>query len=232
MSENNDTANASDGKHRFFQPSANGIVRFCLTGFVLLLVGAVWALTKIFSSPYYTRQNIIEPQPVMFSHKHHVADDGIDCRYCHATVEKLAYAGMPATETCMNCHSVIWTNSEMLAPVRASFKNNEPLRWTRVHNLPEFVYFNHSIHVAKGVGCATCHGRVDQMSMTYQAAPLTMEWCLACHREPEKFVRPRDQVFNMEWQSPSNQNEQGRELVSKYRIKDSFALTNCWTCHR
>lgn len=228
-----DMASANtEEKHRFFQPAANVLVRLFIVGFIALVVFTCWVLYKIFESPYFTREGIIEPQPVMFSHKHHVADDGIDCRYCHTTVEKSDYAGMPATETCMNCHSQIWTGSEMLEPVRAGFRTNKPLHWTRVYNLPEFVYFNHSIHVAKGVGCATCHGRVDQMSMTFQEAPLTMEWCLSCHRAPEKFVRPREEVFNMAWQPPADQIEQGKQLVAKYKIKDSFALTNCWTCHR
>ncbi|MGI9035577.1 MAG: cytochrome c3 family protein [Pyrinomonadaceae bacterium] len=189
-------------------------------------------LTEIFKSPFITRAGVVQPQPVPFSHKHHVADDGIDCRYCHTTVEKSAYAGMPPTETCMNCHSQLWTTSGVLEPVRASFRTGEPIHWTRVNNLQRFVYFNHSIHVAKGVGCATCHGRVDEMALTYQAAPLTMEWCLACHREPQNFIRPREEIFNMEWQTPANQAESGAKLVEKYHVKDAQSLTNCSTCHR
>jgi len=171
-------------------------------------------------------------QPVQFSHKHHVGDDGIDCRYCHTTVEVAASAGLPPTKTCMNCHSQLFSTSPYLEPVRASWKNNQPLRWTRVHDLPDFVYFDHSIHVKKGVGCSTCHGRVDLMPAIWQVNSLQMEWCIACHREPEKFVRPRDQVFNMEWVPPSNQPEEGRKLVAEYRIQDPKVLTSCSTCHR
>lgn len=217
--------------HRYFSPAANAVARLVVIGTVLTVMLASIATFEIFKSPYVTRAGIVEPQPVPFSHKHHVSDDGIDCRYCHRSVEKSAFAGMPSTETCMNCHSQIWTTSEMLEPVRASFRTGQPLHWTRVHNLQQFVYFDHSIHVAKGVGCATCHGRVDQMSLTYQYAPLTMEWCISCHRAPQDYVRPRDKVFDMQWSS-DNQTEEGRELVRKYQIKDPQALTNCSTCHR
>ncbi|MEO8072643.1 MAG: cytochrome c3 family protein [Acidobacteriota bacterium] len=141
-------------EHRFFKPSANEITRLFIFIFLVVLVGGVWAATKIFQSPYITRQNIVQQQPIPFSHKHHVGEEGIDCRYCHTSVEKSAYAGMPPTQTCINCHSQIYTTSPMLEPVRASFKSGEPIHWTRVHNLQNFVYFNHSIHVAKGVGCA------------------------------------------------------------------------------
>ena len=139
-------------------------------------------------------------QPVPFSHKHHVSDDGIDCRYCHTSVEKSSFAGLPPTETCMTCHSQIWTDSPMLAPVRASFATNTPLKWNRVHDLPGYVYFNHSIHVAKGIGCSTCHGRVDQMPLTRKTETLYMKWCLDCHRNPQKYIRPRDKIYDMAWQ--------------------------------
>lgn len=220
------------GKFRYFQPSANEITRLLLVLFVIIVGGGSFALTKIFSSSYITRQNIVQPQPVPFSHKHHVGEEGIDCRYCHTTVEKSAYAGIPPTQTCINCHSQLYTTSPMLEPVRASFKADEPIHWTRVNNLQNFVYFNHSIHVAKGVGCASCHGRVDEMDLTAQAAPLTMEWCLSCHREPQMQIRPREEVFNMEYEPPENQAQMGAELVKKYHIKDAQTLTNCSTCHR
>jgi hypothetical protein len=219
-------------EHRYFKPAANSVARLIVVGSVAAVLVVGLAAFEIFKSPYVTRAGIVQPQPVPFSHKHHVSDDGIDCRYCHTTVEKSAFAGMPSTETCMNCHSQIWTTSEMLEPVRASFRTGEPLHWTRVHNLQQFVYFDHSIHVAKGVGCATCHGRVDQMSLTYQDAPLTMEWCISCHREPQNYIRPRDEVFNMGWSRPANQAEMGAELARQYEIKDSRTLTNCSTCHR
>ena len=219
-------------QHKFFSPAANEITRLILVILFLLVGGGSFALTKIFSSPYITRQGIVQQQPVPFSHKHHVGEEGIDCRYCHTTVEKSAFAGMPPTQTCINCHSQIYTTSEMLEPVRASYKSGEPIHWTRVNNLQDFVYFNHSIHIAKGVGCATCHGRVDQMDLTYQAVPLTMEWCLRCHREPQMQVRPREEVFNMDYQTPENQAQIGAELVQKYHVKDAQTLTNCSTCHR
>ena len=222
----------ADGKHRYFQPSANEVTRLLLVLFLIIVVGGSFALTKIFSSPYITRQNLTPPQPVPFSHKHHVGEEGIDCRYCHTTVEKSAYAGIPPTQTCINCHSQLYTTSPMLEPVRASFIADQPIHWTRVNNLQGYVYFNHSVHVAKGVGCASCHGRVDEMDLTYQAAPLTMEWCLSCHREPQNFVRPREEVFNMEYQPPANQEQLGAELVKKYDIKDARILTSCSTCHR
>lgn len=219
-------------KHRFFSPAANEITRLCLVVLFLFIVGGSWALTKIFSSSYITRQHIVQQQPIPFSHKHHVGEEGIDCRYCHTSVEKSAYAGMPPTQTCINCHSQIYTTEPMLEPVRESFKTGEPIHWTRVNNLQEFVYFNHSIHVAKGVGCASCHGQIDQMDLTAQAAPLSMEWCLSCHREPEKYVRPSGEVFDMEYKEPENQTELGMKLVAEYHIKNAQSLTNCSTCHR
>jgi hypothetical protein len=176
-----------------------------------------------------TDVRVIREQPVPFSHKHHVSGLGIDCRYCHTSVETSSFAGIPPTTTCMSCHSQIWAGSPMLEPVRASLRTNEPLRWTRVHDLPDFVYFDHSIHVAKGVGCSTCHGRVDQMPITWRENTLLMEWCLNCHREPERYVRPRSAIFQMDWVPPPNQLEAGRALLQAYHIRK---LTDCYTCHR
>jgi hypothetical protein len=217
--------------HRTFHRSANTIARLSIFGSVFILAGLAWVVITIGRSSYVTEAGIARHQPVPFSHKHHVTDDGIDCRYCHTTVETSAFAGMPPTSTCMNCHSQIWSDSPMLEPVRASYRTGEPLHWTRIHNLPEFVYFDHSIHVNKGVGCATCHGRVDEMALTYQVASLQMEWCLACHENPAHYVRPRAEVFNMAWQT-DKQDELGRDLVKAYKIKDTRSLTNCSTCHR
>ena len=183
-------------------------------------------------SGYNTRQNDYVEQPVQFSHAHHVGGMGIDCRYCHTSVEESAFANIPPTKTCMNCHSQIWTGAPILEPVRASFRENKPLQWTRVHDLPDFVYFNHSIHVKQGVGCATCHGPVDKMPLVYQQAPLTMSWCLDCHRNPGKYIRPRDQVFNMAWERPSNDPEFGARLVREHKIASVAQLTSCSTCHR
>ena len=158
-----------------------------------------------------------------------MGDVGIDCRYCHTSVEVSPFAGIPPVRTCMNCHSQLFTDSPMLGPVREAFRTGEPLRWTRVNDLPDFVYFNHSIHISKGIGCSTCHGRVDRMPLTWQQSPLHMEWCLNCHRHPERYVRPKEQVFSMEWQPPDDQIEMGRKLVKEYGI---YSPTDCVVCHR
>jgi len=171
-------------------------------------------------------------QPVPFSHKHHVGDDGIDCRYCHASVEKSAFAGLPSTQTCMTCHSQIFTDAPVLAPVRQSLATNTPLKWNRVHDLPGFVYFNHSIHIAKGIGCSTCHGRIDQMPLTWRVNTLYMKWCLDCHRQPQKYVRPRDKIYDITWQSAQERPHDGAALVAQYHIDTSGRLTNCSLCHR
>lgn len=214
---------------QIFRPSANSISRISIAAIGLLAAGAGYALMGINRAPYVSRAKIPFEQPVPFSHKHHVSGIGIDCRYCHTTVERTAFAGMPATETCMSCHSMIWTNAPILEPVRQSWATGKSLEWTRVHDLPGFVYFNHSIHVNKGVGCSECHGRVDQMPLMYQENTLYMEWCLDCHRNPEARVRPRDQVFNMKYVHPDNQEELGAKLVADYKIQK---LTDCYTCHR
>src|SRR5881392_140612 len=184
---------------QLFPKSANVHARVVIAGIVVLACGAGWATSTIYWSPYTTEVDVPLQQPIPFSHKHHVTDDGIDCRYCHTSVETSHYAGLPATEICMSCHSQIWSNAAMLEPVRASWRTGESLQWTRVHDLPEFVYFNHSIHINKGIGCASCHGRVDKMPLTWQANTLYMKWCLDCHKEPENFIRPRREVFNMAW---------------------------------
>jgi hypothetical protein len=200
-----------------------------IVGFVAALGGVVAMLNV---SGYNTNQGMYVEQPIQFSHKHHVGGEGIDCRYCHTSVEESAFANIPPTKTCMNCHSQIWINAPILEPVRASFRDNKPLQWTRVHDLPDFVYFNHSIHVKKGVGCATCHGRVDEMPLMYQYATLQMSWCIDCHRNPAKYVRPRDQVYNMAWERPSNDPGLGARLVQEYKIASVEQLTSCSTCHR
>jgi hypothetical protein len=216
---------------QIFHPSTNTISKLTIFGAVFLIGGLLWLLAELNRSDYVTQANVVRPQPVPFSHKHHVSGLGIDCRYCHTAVEQSAFAGIPSTSTCMNCHSQIWTNSPMLEPVRESYRTGQPLRWTRVHNLAEFAYFNHSIHVNKGVGCATCHGPVDQMPLIAQQESLLMEWCLDCHRNPERYLRPREEVFNMSWAAPANQAELGLELVRKYNVRTE-QLTDCSVCHR
>jgi hypothetical protein len=214
---------------QIFHRSTNTISRITILGAVFILAVVSWLLTVVFRSDYLTEARVVREQPVPFSHKHHVAGLGIDCRYCHTSVENSSFAGIPPTETCMSCHSQIWADSPMLEPVRASFRTGQPLRWTRVHDLPDFVYFNHSIHIHKGIGCSTCHGRVDQMPLMLAEHNLLMEWCLQCHRAPERFVRPREAVFRMEWTPPANQLTVGAELVKEYGIRK---LTDCYTCHR
>jgi hypothetical protein len=180
-------------------------------------------------SPWVTDVHVAREQPIQFSHERHVAGNGIDCRYCHTSVEDSSFAGIPPTKTCMNCHSQIFANSPFLEPVRDSFRTGRSIEWTRVHDLPDFVYFNHSIHVNKGVGCTTCHGQVDRMPLMWQEKSLQMEWCLDCHRNPERYVRPRAAVFRVDYEAPANQLELGRQLVAEYQIQK---LTSCSTCHR
>jgi hypothetical protein len=215
-----------------FPRSTNTIAKVSLIGSLLLAAFLVWVCLVYTRSSYGTDAGVVRVQPVPFSHEHHVGVLGIDCRYCHTTVEYSSYAGMPPTKTCMNCHSQIWVGSDVLEPVRESYKTGKSLEWQRVYNLPGFVYFDHSIHVQKGVGCASCHGRIDEMPFTYQVPTLLMEWCLDCHRHPERHVRPREEVFNMKWQPPANQLELGRDLVEKYKIRDPKHLTSCSVCHR
>ena len=197
---------------------------------LLVFGGALGAgIAALNWSGYNTNQSVFVEQPVQFSHAHHVGGMGIDCRYCHTSVEESAFANIPPTKTCMNCHSQIWINAPILEPVRASFRDGKPLQWTRVHDLPDFVYFNHSIHVKQGVGCATCHGPVDKMPLMRQQSSLQMEWCLDCHRNPAQYVRPRAEVFTMGYAPAVAQAELGPQLVAEYKIQ---SLTNCSVCHR
>jgi hypothetical protein len=214
---------------QIFHRSTNTISRVSVFGGIGIIAVLVATLAAINRSSYVTEVGVARSQPVQFSHKHHVSDDGIDCRYCHTSVEESSFAGIPSTKICMNCHTQIWAESPILEPVRESFRTGKSLEWTRVHNLPGFVYFDHSIHVHKGVGCTTCHGRVDQMPLMWRENTLYMEWCLECHRNPEQFVRPREQVFNMDWQPPSDQIVLGQKLVQQYKIE---SLTSCSVCHR
>jgi len=168
-------------------------------------------------------------QLIPFSHKHHVKDDGIDCRYCHTGVETSHFAGLPPTETCMTCHSQIWNNATLTQPIRDSWTSGKSIEWTRVHDLPDFVFFNHSIHINKGIGCSTCHAQVDEMPLMYKVNTLYMNWCVNCHRDPAKFIRPLSEVFNIDYKYPPNQAELGPQLVKEYHVQ---SLTDCVTCHR
>ena len=214
---------------QIFHRSANTLSKLSLAGLLIVVGSLIFTAILVARSNYVTRAHEYVEQPVQFSHRHHVKDDGIDCRYCHTSVETSPFAGIPPTKTCMNCHSQIWNQAPILEPIRASFREDKPVRWVRVHDLPDFVYFNHSVHIKKGVGCETCHGRIDKMAGIYQANSLQMEWCLTCHRAPERFVRPREAVFQMGYQPEGDQLEIGRRLVKEYRIE---SLTSCSTCHR
>jgi hypothetical protein len=217
---------------QIFPRSTNTFSRITIFGAVLILAFVAWVAVQIDRSAYVTRASVAREQPVPFSHAHHVGGLGIDCRYCHTTVESSSFANIPPTKTCMNCHSQIWSASPTLEPVRASFRTGASIRWTRVYDLPDFVYFNHSIHIAKGIGCESCHGRVDRMPLTWQAVSLRMEWCLDCHRQPEKYVRPRELVTTMGYRPAGDGEETGRRLVKEYKIQDARTLTSCDTCHR
>jgi len=192
------------------------------------VVTALWLWARVQRSPYTTDVRIAKEQPVPFSHRHHVGELGIDCRYCHTSVETSAFAGIPPTETCMNCHKLIWKDSPMLEPVRQSYQTGKPLEWVRVHDLPDFAYFNHSAHIVKGVGCRSCHGRVDEMPLTWQHADLTMGWCLECHRDPTPHLRPLAQITNMNWEPPADLHHQ-RALAEERDVK---TLQSCSYCHR
>jgi hypothetical protein len=188
---------------QIFERSSNALARMSLVLFGLIIIAVGVSLDELQRSPWVTRQGQRPDQPIPFSHKHHVQGLGLQCQYCHTTVEKSSYAGIPPTKTCINCHSQIWTNAKLLEPVRQSWATNQSIQWTRVHDLPDFVFFNHEIHVNKGLGCSSCHGRVDQMPLMYMQNTLQMEWCLDCHRNPAKNIRPTSQIYNMAWESPN-----------------------------
>ncbi len=215
-----------------FAKSANQIVWVTIIlGMVgAVAAGALWYLVD--RGPLTTRQGQYVHQDVPFSHDHHTEGLGIDCRYCHTTVEESSFAGVPPTATCMNCHKAIWANTDMLEPVRTSWQTGQHLRWTRVNDLPDYVYFDHSIHIASGVGCESCHGPINEMPLVIQEHSLQMRWCLDCHRNPEKFVRPKEQVFNLDWEPRDegmSQAELGEKLVAEYGLEPK---QNCSTCHR
>lgn len=213
-----------------FQPHSTTLFRVAIVIVAGFVASSGYAVLQYYYSPYWSGLGFHRRQPVLFSHRHHTAELHIDCRYCHATVETSAFAGMPSTNTCLTCHSQIFTDTPMLRPVVASAVRGEPLRWTRVNNLPDHVYFDHSIHIAKGVGCTTCHGEIGNMPLTAVGAPLMMRWCIDCHRNPAPHLRPRDEIFRPLWTPSKNQAERGGGLMAEYHVHTS-QLTNCSTCH-
>jgi formamidopyrimidine-DNA glycosylase len=214
---------------QLFRPSSNTIARVSIA-LAVLLVACTLAVAYILDrGGWSTSVRLAPEQPIPFSHKHHVKDDGLDCRYCHTSVENSPYAGLPSTETCMTCHSQIWSNASLTQPIRDSWASGKSIEWTRVHDLPDFVYFNHSIHINKGMGCSACHGQVNEMPLMYRVNALNMNWCINCHRHPETYIRPKSEVFNIDYVYPANQTELGRQLVQEYRVQ---SLTDCVTCHR
>jgi hypothetical protein len=214
---------------QIFPPSMNPFSRFTILGALGIVAAVLGILYLVYSSAYVTQVGVVREQPVQFSHEHHVSGLGIDCRYCHTSVEESSFAGIPPTETCMTCHSQIWADSPKLELVRASFRTGEPLKWTRVHDVPGYAYFNHAIHVKKGVGCSTCHGPVQKMPLTWREHSLHMKWCLDCHREPERYIRPRDEVFNMDWEAGQLTPAEADQLLLEYHV---HSPTNCSACHR
>jgi hypothetical protein len=217
---------------QIFSASADAWLRLFLVGGLALAGGGLVGVIGYARSDYYTGAKI-HPlvQPVPFSHKHHVSGLGLDCAYCHTGFTESARAGLPPTHTCMSCHSQVWTQAPMLAPVRQSLARNQSLTWHRVARLPDYVFFRHDVHVAKGVGCVTCHGHVEQMPLTYQAKPLTMQFCLSCHRDPAPHLRPREHVTDMNWNPHADQRKLGDELVRAYGIRLG-KITDCYVCHR
>jgi hypothetical protein len=214
---------------QIFHRSANTLAKVSIFGALFVIAGAIWLAMQLNRSSYVTGAEVVREQPIQFSHQHHAQTIGIDCRYCHTSAETSTFAGIPPTKTCMNCHSQIWSNSPFLEPVRASFRNDTSLRWIRVHDLPDFVYFNHSAHVKKGVGCETCHGRVDQMPLLLQQQSLQMEWCLESPRNPARYLRPRSEIYTMGYRPAEPQAVLGPRLVREYHVSPR---TSCSTCHR
>lgn len=217
---------------QIFHRSTNTFSRITIYGAVFIVAFLAWVFAELDRSAYATRAALAREQPVPFSHAHHVGGLGLDCRYCHTTVETSSFANIPPTKTCMNCHSQIWSTSPTLEPVRESFRTGNSIMWTRVNDLPDYVYFNHSIHVAKGIGCESCHGRVDRMPLTWQENSLQMTWCLDCHRDPAQHIRPRDAITVMGYQPAEAQETLGPKLMKEYEVKDARTLTSCNTCHR
>ena len=214
---------------QIFNRSANFAAKASIIGLVLVVGTLLGLLTTANRWSWVNNRQVVREQPVQLSHQHHVQTVGLDCRYCHTSAESSSFAGIPPSKTCMNCHSQIWSTSPYLEPVRSSFRDNRSLRWLRVHDLPDFAYFNHSAHVKKGVGCESCHGRVDKMPLMLQENSLQMEWCLECHRNPAKYLRPRSEIYTMGYQPAEPQAVIGARLMKEYHVNPR---TSCSTCHR
>lgn len=213
---------------QLFHPSANTISQVSVFGSLILFGGAFGVGALLVRSPYITDVGVVRSQPIPFSHQHHVGDVGIDCQYCHRDVSRNASAGMPTTEICLGCHSQIWADAPILEPLRVSRESRRPLSWVRVHDLPDFVYFNHAIHVSRGLECELCHGRMDHMPLTWRNATLHMEWCLDCHRHPDRHAQPANAVAGLGW-------ERGDREASLSLIELSQSIqgpTHCSACHR
>ena len=216
---------------QIFHPSTNTLSRVTIFGALGFVGALLWVMYAVNRSPYVTQEDVAREQPIPFSHAHHVGAVGIDCRYCHTSVEESSFAGIPPTKTCINCHSQLWADSPTLEPVRASYRENRPIEWTRVNDLADFVYFDHSIHLHKGVGCVTCHGPVDQMALTWKGQSLQMEWCLECHRNPEKHIRPADKITDMAY---VHDEAKALQLMKAEAAKNRPIKppTHCSACHR
>lgn len=221
-----------------FHPRANAFTKLILIGGAALFIIGATALVRLNWSPWSTEKDQYIEQPVPFSHEHHVSGLGIDCRYCHTSAQTASTAGMPATNTCMSCHSQMWTQSDMLKPVRKSYRTGRPIQWERVHDLPDYVYFSHQVHTNNGIGCESCHGRVDQMPLMRQQASLHMQWCLDCHRNPEKNLRPAAFIYAFGYEkrlkdegvTRTERLAMGSRLVKEYGIQKG-RLSNCSVCH-
>lgn len=216
---------------QIFSPVADTWLRLFLIGGLSLAGGSIVAAVGFAHSAYMTDTDIRPHQPVPFSHRHHAGELGIDCRYCHSNVEVGPQAGLPPTETCITCHSQIWTNASMLEPVQKSLANNTPIPWTRVAKLPDYVFFRHDIHIAKGVGCENCHGRIDRMALTYRAKAFTMKFCIDCHRDPAPHLGPPDHITDMAWTPPADARRAGDAIAAHEGIRFG-ELTHCYVCHR
>lgn len=217
---------------QIFSRTADTRFRAVIVAIFAIAIGSLLVAGTYARSQYHTEVARTPHQPVPFSHEHHAGELGIDCRYCHTSVETSADAGFPPTHTCMTCHSQIWTNAKMLEPVRESLARDRSIVWARVARVPDYVYFRHDIHIAKGVACAECHGRIDRMPLTYRAKAFSMKFCLECHRDPGPRLRPENAVLDFGWTPPADRTALERKLVRLYKIHSPQDLTECGVCHR